>query len=367
MKIHKCKKALKIITIEFRMGRLKELDALRGIAALFVVLFHYSGISGIDNWFLKLGVTGVDLFFLISGYVILLTLEKTETGRDFVISRLSRLYPSFIVMIITTTALIYFLNRASMPSVREFSLNLTMMQPVFRVKNIDDSYWTLTVEMQFYILMLFIFLTGKLKYIESIGLAILAFIIVYYLLTATFFESSKLYIIPRSYFPLISHFQLFLAGITFYKMKTVGMTLYRYTIIAVCSLFTFYLYDKSGRSHFFIDLLPYATMIAIYMSVFYFLILEKLKFLKAKVLIFLGGISYCVYLLHQEAGKVMYNYFAKVLAFNSYATILMIFMLVLLVSSIVTYFIEKPSIAYLRSKFINSNKVGLVSASVSKA
>jgi peptidoglycan/LPS O-acetylase OafA/YrhL len=334
------------------MGRLKELDALRGIAALFVVLFHYSGISELNIWFLKLGVTGVDLFFLISGYVILLTLEKTKTGRDFIISRLSRLYPSFIVMLLITSTLIYFFNRVSMPSGREFFLNLTMMQPLFRVRNIDDSYWTLTVEMQFYIFMLLVFMAGKLEYIERIGAAVLAVIAVYYVFAATFFESSIVYIVPRSYLPLISHFQLFLAGITFYKMKTAGVTLYRQIVLLVCALFTFYLYDKSGRSHFFIGLVPYAVMVAIYFVVFYFLIFDKLKFLNVKVLTFLGGISYCIYLIHQEAGRVLYAYLTSVHALNSYVAIGLIFILILLVSVFVTYLIEKPAISYIRNKFL---------------
>jgi peptidoglycan/LPS O-acetylase OafA/YrhL len=74
-----------------------------------------------------------------------------------------------------------------MPSAREFLFNLTMMQPVFSVHNIDDSYWTLTVEMQFYIFMFMIFLSNKLKYIEQIGAVVLAIIVAYYVLAATLF------------------------------------------------------------------------------------------------------------------------------------------------------------------------------------
>lgn len=48
-------------------NRIKELDSLRGIAALMVVLFHYNSMLKEKAFFLlKLGVTGVDLFFMIS-------------------------------------------------------------------------------------------------------------------------------------------------------------------------------------------------------------------------------------------------------------------------------------------------------------
>ena len=46
------------------------LDALRGIAAVMVVMFHLTIASGEPNYGLHLGVTGVDLFFIISGFVI---------------------------------------------------------------------------------------------------------------------------------------------------------------------------------------------------------------------------------------------------------------------------------------------------------
>lgn len=54
-------------------NRLVELDALRGIAAVLVVLFHFSIIAGFDSPLLSVGVTGVDLFFLISHFQLFFT------------------------------------------------------------------------------------------------------------------------------------------------------------------------------------------------------------------------------------------------------------------------------------------------------
>ena len=82
--------------------RLLELDALRGLAALAVVLFHYTVYYGktvdhADNpWFrFSYGHYGVMLFFMISGFVILMTLDRTKTVWDFAVARFCRLYPVY--------------------------------------------------------------------------------------------------------------------------------------------------------------------------------------------------------------------------------------------------------------------------------
>ena len=85
--------------------RINEIDFLRFVAALSVVLFHYSfrGHAADDlsvmpypvlETVARYGYLGVDLFFLISGFVILMT-ASSGSLKDFVISRAVRLYPAF--------------------------------------------------------------------------------------------------------------------------------------------------------------------------------------------------------------------------------------------------------------------------------
>lgn len=85
-----------------RPDRLVEVDALRGVAALAVVLFHYTtrftdlfqpGVPPAVSF--PGGHYGVNLFFIISGFVIFMTLEKTARPLDFVVSRFSRLFPAY--------------------------------------------------------------------------------------------------------------------------------------------------------------------------------------------------------------------------------------------------------------------------------
>lgn len=83
--------------------RFEELDVLRGLAAAGVVLSHYS--SHCARYFAAgpfgvhlptvYGFYAVELFFMISGFVIYFTLERSATWKDFAFSRLTRLYPAY--------------------------------------------------------------------------------------------------------------------------------------------------------------------------------------------------------------------------------------------------------------------------------
>lgn len=119
--------------------RLFELDALRGIAALGVVLFHYM-VAFADNYshaseifplfrYFRYGKHGVELFFLISGFVILMSLEKTKNGPDFVVGRFARLYPTYWTAVVLSFTVV---TIAELPDLhidwKDAVINLTMFQ-----------------------------------------------------------------------------------------------------------------------------------------------------------------------------------------------------------------------------------------------
>jgi peptidoglycan/LPS O-acetylase OafA/YrhL len=331
--------------------RLVELDALRGIASIFVLLFHYSGFSGYNLTFLEVGVTGVDLFFLISGYVIFMTLEKINTGTDFIISRLSRIYPSYLVMMTITIVCVVFLGHGNFPSVRNLLGNITLFQPFFKASYIEDAYWTLTVEMQFYILMWILFMTRRLKNIETLGIIFVILIQVFELITRNYFPDSKIYILPRSYFPIISHFQLFFAGIIFYKIRTNGANWLRHLIILICFISSVLLYSDSGKSHFFISREAFSIMLLVYLIVFYLFAYHKLRFIAIRPLLFFGAISYCLYLIHDKAGYLIFSFLKSRLVINPLLLTLFVMGIMIGIASIVTYCIEIPAIKYIRRNF----------------
>src|SRR5690625_4448807 len=95
-----------------------------------------------------------ELFFVISGFVILMT----AWGRDVphvVASRVARLYPSYWVAVIATSVLLLWLwPEGKNITVGQAAVNLTMFQALFEVGHVDGVYWTLWTELRFYLLII---------------------------------------------------------------------------------------------------------------------------------------------------------------------------------------------------------------------
>ena len=147
--------------MENNSNRFQELDALRGIAALIVVLFHFTMDREAANLGFKIGITGVDLFFIISGFVIYMSLTKVKTSKDFIINRVSRLYPTYWVCVTIATLvalpLVNTVYQYDKIPLSQYVANMTMFQHYFKIRNIDGPYWTMIVEMVFYIGILLLF------------------------------------------------------------------------------------------------------------------------------------------------------------------------------------------------------------------
>lgn len=138
--------------------RLWALDGLRGLAALAVVAYHYLHRGpelypelGTSYPWLDLGQYGVQLFFIISGFVIFDSARKDATKRFFV-NRAIRLYPAYwVAVILTFTVVAVFGLRGREVSVPAGLFNLTMLERFFNVPYVDGAYWTLAVELSFYV------------------------------------------------------------------------------------------------------------------------------------------------------------------------------------------------------------------------
>src|SRR5262245_38534140 len=89
--------------------RLNHLDGLRGVAAFWVMLYHYSENYGRCfghpkdlGWTVPFGNYAFLLFFMISGFVILMTVDRMETVGKFAWARCARLYPVYWVALLIT-------------------------------------------------------------------------------------------------------------------------------------------------------------------------------------------------------------------------------------------------------------------------
>lgn len=147
-----------------RTQRLTELDLLRFVAALAVLLFHFTGFGGAGPWpgpsrelfqgvghVTRYGYLGVDLFFVISGFVILMSAWGRSLG-DFAVSRVVRLMPAYWAAVLIG-AVIFMVFRLGQGSPARALSNLTMLQAPLGTGNVDPVFWTLWVELHFYVLM----------------------------------------------------------------------------------------------------------------------------------------------------------------------------------------------------------------------
>jgi peptidoglycan/LPS O-acetylase OafA/YrhL len=153
-----------------RAVRFAALDGLRFFAAVAVVLFHFTArttdawpepVSDLAPWLFRLskfGYFGVDLFFVISGFVILMS-AWGRTTQQFAASRISRLYPAYWAGVIITSGVLLLSAREEF-DVSRLLVNLTMTQSAFGIPNIDGVYWTLWVELRFYLLIGVFILVG---------------------------------------------------------------------------------------------------------------------------------------------------------------------------------------------------------------
>ncbi len=158
-------------------GRYKNIDVLRGIAALFVLWLHASEalvtIPAIKAFgtlahdipdFLQLGRAGVIAFFAISGFVVTATIKppKGDGTAHFATKRLFRLYPAYWLALALTYLMIW-TPQGRLPDVAGVVANTTMLPTVFGVESAMGHFWTLEIEFVFYVLVVVLFLSGKLK------------------------------------------------------------------------------------------------------------------------------------------------------------------------------------------------------------
>ncbi|MFD7403949.1 acyltransferase family protein [Streptomyces sp. NPDC059866] len=148
-------------------GRLRALDGLRLLAALMVALYHYGGRGGevthawgsspkvqfptLHSWF-AYGCLGVQIFFVISGFVICMS-GWGRPLRSFFASRVARLMPSYWVAVVLVTA-VFALPGVAYEAVTpsDALVNMTLLQQPLGADRVLGVCWTLWVEIRFYAL-----------------------------------------------------------------------------------------------------------------------------------------------------------------------------------------------------------------------
>lgn len=327
--------------------RLTELDGVRGVAALAVVIYHYFyqynklyGHSFEVAEFFKLGLYGVHLFFIVSGFVIYWTISRSNKAIDFIWSRFSRLYPPFWIALTLTflITLIYPLPGHEV-SFSTYIANISMFHEYLGFSHVDGVYWTLTLELAFYFWILFIFCIGQIKNIEKILLfwVCLACVITHHKL--------NLFINPLlKKALLLDYIELFSAGICFYKYKTKAHSNITHILLLVVIVALYCSYPNMT-----------ATALCTFYFIFWLIITNRAKLLSNRLCVYLGTISYSLYLIHQNIGYVIIHQFYL----NELSPLLGVFSALtisLIISHLIMNYIERPSLKHLRNFYRSIKK-----------
>jgi peptidoglycan/LPS O-acetylase OafA/YrhL len=152
-----------------RTHRFAWLDALRGIAALWVVFSHLTAyvLVPVHNAVYDVfdpGLYGVLVFFLVSGYIVPASLERKGSIRTFWVSRVFRLLPLFIVAI-AAVLLLHELGYESLRATQKdpggsFFAHMFMLVDLLGGRDLIIVLWTLSYEMVFYLLLTALFTCG---------------------------------------------------------------------------------------------------------------------------------------------------------------------------------------------------------------
>ncbi|MES2556999.1 MAG: acyltransferase [Bacteroidota bacterium] len=344
-------------TTEIRpQDRYQELDALRGVAALVVLLFHYSMNNEMLLPFFKYGVTGVDLFFLISGFVIFRSISNVKSGAEFLINRFCRLFPTYWVAV-TFTFLIIFLNEHVAANLNtpinweQYWYNMTMFQYYFNVPNIDAPYWTMIVEMVFYLTMFVLLISKSLR--STIPFFVM--LVLFGLLLSEFYRGEGSIEFTADYFvnfPLAQYVALFLGGILFYQLHQSKKHRIRLILLIIgCYLAQIVLFNAGDGPDGHLSLAEYQLVLGIYFLLMFLFVFGKLSWLVNRYTLFLGKISFALYLIHQYFSVSFLIPTLTKAGMNVYvASYLIALPACLLVASAITFGIEKPVGPWLKKK-----------------
>ena len=293
--------------------RFHEIDLLRFLAALAVVFFHYAfrGAAGDAPSEVaypelagaaKYGYLGVDLFFIISGFVILMTATGKSAGQ-FVISRIIRLYPAFwCCATITFLASIAFCDPRFPVASGQYLANLTMFSGFVGIPSIDGVYWSLFVEMKFYFL---VFLLVSLRQIRFVDHYLGAWLAASLLLTLHPIRGLGGLLMPH-------YAAYFVAGAVFYRIAQSGNSLYR-TLLLLVSFGLAMIHAQRNAAMFGqlyetrLSFAVVATAVAGFYGLFYLIATRKTPWLAWKQFAWFGVLTYPLYLLHQHVGFMLFN------------------------------------------------------------
>ncbi|AOZ98552.1 acyltransferase family protein [Flavobacterium commune] len=319
-------------------GRIAILDGFRALAIFFVMLCHFFSRYikpyhkedlypyGADYDYFSYGFLGVQFFFIISGFVIFFTLENTLNFSTFWKKRLIRLFPSMLVASIIIYLFFNFFEDSNFllsHRLLNFIPSLTFIKPelinnlvesTFGIQlNLDylnGSYWSLWVEIQFYLFASLFFFCDKLNFIRNI-IIISAFLCISNLVMYNIGGSN---ILGISYakeitfyftkwiaggFNLLDYLPFFVIGMLFYLMFKNKDENKKNTIFVKGALLFFMSFVLFFSRDNIVRLLLMLMFFLFFVFIYY---PNRLKVLQNSFFKKNGEASYFMYLIHENIG-----------------------------------------------------------------
>ena len=340
--------------------RLEQVDGLRTVAIFWVVLFHYAifwtpagrgaallpyGDSLAWIPMAKVGYFGVYLFFVVSGFVISLSLERSRGPMDFALLRGIRLWPTLIICGTLTFALTTVFGPAELErSVAEYLISLTFVPPAHvgkflgqdSLEWLDGAYWSLWTEVRFYAIAAILFFLSKERFLALwFGFALFS--------SAVFmlgkFQGGAFDSLASLLFA--DHQPYFTAGIALAALRQ-GRQRGTARLLLGFGIFQAFGYaaltTSSGLTPAHIIGLVFIFAVACHAM----LGRGAFPVLAARPMVVIGSASYAYYLLHQNAGLALLEVLSSGFAVSGALSVLAVQVVILAFSVVLTLHIEAP-------------------------
>jgi len=352
--------------------RFHYLDSIRGIAALMVVFYHYIGWKWSETLSYKLGAfifngsDAVSFFFVLSGFVLsypYLQLDRKYSAFNYVRGRILRLYPAYIFTILVT-AFYHYRNNLSFDTLKAVFIHNQeprIWNELAMVLHNHDFYlpgWTLRIEMIYSLIIpLLVILVLKKKQLIP-----LVFILCFFIgdpntrlyMTHFIYGLGLAYVYPRLAALNFSETKFFKYRYLIYLLIFVLFSFrnWRYFIPAVEELFHKFWVIHIRWEHFS-GIAAFIILLLVIMSK------NAQRFLENPVLLFLGKISYSIYLIHWVLVLVVMEHWDKWAAvlgdgyLRFFGMLAILLTITILCATIMYKYIEQPFIKLnrrLRSK-----------------
>ena len=325
----------------------KDINFLRAVAVLSVILFH----SG----FYSNGYLGVDIFFVISGYVITKVLTRDFAKNNFSLAkfyvrRIKRLYPALLVMVAISYLIYLFFGIINISDFNEISktaitglFGLSNIYFLFRNQNyfIDDGnnfflhLWSLGIEEQYYFIYpIFLFLILRnFKSVKDIIIIFLLILIFLFIIKSTDHE-----LINNFFSPLFRFNELFLGCLAFFVKSKINLNLrylnITFILILLLSVFTNILDFELETEINIICFLTFIILISEDKNNNLFS-----KIIKSKPAFIIGDISYSMYLWHLPI-----VYFVHMFFINTFLVLVIVLLGSLIFGFVSRKYLEIPII-----------------------